>query len=1075
MTEKLKLKDVKQSLLRACYALRFSAIFLGLALIVQTTSIPTLLAQEPAKHKVTGKITASSDNSPLPGASIKVKGTSFGTVTDVDGNFSVDAADNDVLVISSIGFVTEETAVTGKSSIDIKLIEDIAKLDEVVVIGYGTSKRKDLTGSISSITGDELRKTVPTTFDQALQGKVAGVMVQQISGQPGGGVSVQIHGVSSISGSNSPLYVIDGVIIPTPSDPGGGSNPLNTINPAEIESIDVLKDASATAIYGSQATNGVIVITTKRGREGTPRVTYDFNYGYQKIAKKLETVNLQQFATLLNERAKVWGFDSRAEFANPQYLGTGTDWQNELFRKAPMSNHTLTLSGGNANTQYLLSGSYFDQEGISLGSDFKRYSVRLNLDNKTTKWLKIGTSIQLSHVDENVSATSSSVIETALNLTPDVPVKNPDGTWGGVTNTNGWVDQVNNPVAIALLVKDKKGRNEVFGNLYLEIQFTKDLSLRNEVSGNFDFKTEDKFTPTYQFGKAVNNINSSEYSYNQYYKNAVRNFLTYNHAFEKFNINALAGHEAQLESYANVSAKRTNFPSNNVISVDAGDGTTATNSGNKGTGPALESYFGRVNFIWNEKYLLTGNVRRDGSSNFPAENRWVTTYSGAIAWRINNEIFLKSLKSISDLKLRIGYGLTNNQNIPGNTYVTQLASAANGLSGTAQAQYNLGNPYVQWEKTKYSNVGLDGAFFNSKINFSLDLYNRLTDGLLLKIPLPSYSGTTAEYSPGALIAPYVNVGSIRNKGFDFRIGSINIDTKKFSWKTDITVSRNVNKILSLGSGGRDANLSQTGDNGYVVEKSVVGQAIGSFYGYVYDGIFATASDFTTHALPVDQNGNTRTISSAGGGIWYGDRKYKDLNGDGVIDSKDQKSLGSPLPEFQFGFNNTFSYKNFDLSIFFSGSVGNKVYNKLAIKQTNPQNNTSYFTSVMDYAKLALIDPNGSATDVNNVYVTNPNTKIVGLRNDNTNENMRPSDLYIEDGTFVRCKNITLGYRLPANLLKKVHVESLRFYFTVTNAFIIKKYSGMDPEIGSWDSLKAGWDSGYYPQPRVYTFGLNLAL
>ena len=1075
MREKFKLKDVKLSLLRACGVLRFSAMFLGLALIVQLTALPDLSAQEAAKHKVTGKITAASDNSPLPGASIQVKGTTSGTVTDADGNFSLDVSDNDVLVISSIGYVKEEIAVAGKSSIEMKLVEDITKLNEVVVIGYGTLKRPDVTGSISSITGDELRKSVPTTFDQALQGKVAGIMVQQISGQPGGGVSVQVHGVSSISGSNSPLYVIDGVIIPTPNDPGGGSNPLNTINPAEIETIDVLKNASATAIYGSQATNGVIVITTKRGREGAPRITYDFSYGYQEIAKKIETVNLQQFATLLNERAKVWGFDSRPQFANPQYLGKGTDWQKELFRKAPMSNHTITLSGGSANTQYLLSASYFNQEGISLGSDFKRYSVRLNLDNKTTNWLKIGTSIQLSHVDENVSATSSSVIETALNLTPDVPVKNPDGTWGGVTNTSDWVQIVNNPVAIALLVKDTKGRNDVFGNLYLEVQFTKDLSLRNEVSGDFDFQTQDQYTPTYQFGKTVNNINSSNYSYNQTYKTVVRNFLTYNHAFKKFNINVLAGHEAQLESYANVSAKRTNFPSNNVTSISAGDATTASNAGSKGTGPALESYFGRVNFIWNAKYLLTGNVRRDGSSNFPEENRWVTTYSGAFAWRINNENFLKNIRIINDLKLRIGYGLTNNQNIPGNTYVTQLASQANGLSGTAQAQYNLGNPYVQWEKTKDANVGLDGALFNSRINFSLDIYNRETDGLLLKVPLPAYSGTTAEWSPGALIAPYVNVGSIRNRGFDFRISSTNIVTKNFSWKTDVTVSQNVNKILSLGSGGRDANLSQTGDDGYVVEKSRVGLPIGTFYGYVYDGIFATASDFTTHALPVDQNGKTRTISSAGGGIWYGDRKYKDLNHDGVIDSKDQKSLGSPLPEFQFGFNNTFSYKNFDLNIFFSGSLNNKVYNKLAIKQTNPRNNTSYFTSVMDYAKLALIDPNGSATDVNNVYVTNPNTKIVGLRNDNTNENLRPRDLYIEDGSFLRCKNITLGYRLPANLLKKVHVESLRFYFTVTNAFIIKKYSGMDPEIGSWDSLKAGWDSGYYPQPRVYTFGLNLAL
>ncbi|MBB3188468.1 SusC/RagA family TonB-linked outer membrane protein [Microbacter margulisiae] len=1023
--------------------------------------------------RVTGKIIDASRN-PLIGVAVAVKGTTQGTITDVNGKFTLNNVAKDaVLHISYVGYMSKDVRVTSGDML-IMLEENAKQMDEVVVIGYGKEKRKDLTGSISSITGNDLRKTVPTTFDQALQGKVAGVMIQQISGQPGGGVSVQIHGVSSISGSNSPLYVIDGVIIPPVSDPGGGSNPLNSINPSDIESIDVLEDASATAIYGSQATNGVIVITTKRGHAGKPRVTYDFNYGYQEIPKELPTVNLQQFATLLNARAQVWGFDARPEFVNPQYLGTGTNWQKELFRKAPMSNNTITLSGGDTKTKYMLSASYFDQEGIALGSEFKRYSVGFNLDNNTTDWLKIGTSIQLGHTDENVNSTTSNVISTALNLTPDIPVKNPDGSWGGVTNTSGWVNQVNNPVGMALLVKDTKGGNQLFGNIYLEIQFTKDLSLRNEVSGNFDFSTEDQFMPTYQFGKAVNNINSAQYYSGQYYSTDVRNYLTYNHAFKKLNVNVMVGHEAQLSTSASVSAKRTNFPSNNVTSINSGDATTASNTGVKQSGPALESYFGRVNLNLDDKYLLTSNVRGDGSSNFPAGNRWVATYSEAFAWRINKELFFRNIRFINDLKLRIGYGLTNNQNIPGNTYVTQLASAANGLSGVAQFQNNLGNPYVQWEKTKDSNLGLDCAFLNSRINFTLNLYNRRTDGLLLQLPLPLYSGTTTGYSPGALNAPYVNVGSVQNRGFDFRISSTNIDNSLFTWRTDFTLSHNANKVVSLGSGGAAANLSET-YNGYVVEKTVVGQPIGSFYGYVYDGIFATAKDFKTHALPVDQNGNPRPISPAGGGIWYGDRMFKDLNGDGVIDSKDQKFLGSPLPTFQFGFNNSFTYKNFDLDIFFAGSVGNKVFNELAIAQTNPQNNTSYFTSVMNYARLALINPSGSATDVNNVYVTNPNTNIVGLRNDNTNENERPSNLYIEDGSFIRCKNITLGYRLPENIMKKVHLQSLRLYVTVANAFLITKYSGMDPEIGSWNPLQAGWDSGYYPQPRVYTLGFNLEL
>lgn len=1026
-----------------------------------------------AQTKVSGIVTTS-QNKPISGATIHVIRTAHYATTDDAGNFSIEANRGDVIEIIHVGYTRKEIKVTsGNLNIQLEIADN--QLDNIVVIGYQKIKRKDLTGSISSISGDELRKTLPATFDQALQGKVAGVMVQQISGQPGGGVSIQIHGVSSISGTNSPLYVIDGVIIPSPGDPGSGSNPLNTINPSEIESIDVLKDASATAIYGSQATNGVVIITTKRGKAGPPTITYDSYLGYQKIPKKLPVVNLQQFASLLNARAAVWGFDARPEFANPKYLGTGTDWQGALFRSAPMQNHDLTISGGDARTQYLLSLSYFDQDGIALGSNFKRYSVRLNLDNKTTNWLKVGTSLQLAHIDEAVSTTSNSVINTALSLTPDIPIRNLDGSWGGITNTSGWVTPVPNPVGLATLNSDAKRRNQVFGNVYAEIQFYKDLSLRNEASGNFDFTTENIFHPTYTFGKVQNTVNSSSYSFNQSINTVIRNYFNYNHLFKnKYNVSATAGHEAQLNTFENVSASRQDFPSNNVQSISAGNATTATNSGAKGSGPALESYFGRLNLILNDKYLLTGNLRRDGSSNFAEGRRWVTTYSGAFAWKLNNESFLKDAKFINELKLRLGYGVTNNQGIPGNTYATLLSSVQTALSGAAQFQSNLANPYVSWEKTNYSNAGLDGAFLNWRITFSLDVYNRKTNGLLLKLPLPLYSGTTTGWSPGAMTAPYVNVGSVSNKGFDFRISSTNLSKKNFTWKTDFTVSYNANKVLSLGSGGGSANLSQT-LNGYVFEKTVVGQPIGEFYGYKFDGVFATPKDFKTHALPVDQSGNPYHISPNGGGIWYGDRMYKDLNGDSVIDSKDQTYLGSPLPKYQFGFNNTFIYKNFDLNIFFSASVGNKVLNQLAISQNNPQNNTSYFSSVLNYAVVAMKDPNGSTTDFNNFYVKNPNTTIVGLRNDNTNENSRPSDLFIEDGSFIRCKTISLGYRFSEKLLSKIHINGFRVYATVSNAFIITKYSGMDPEIGSWNPLQAGWDNGYYPQSRVFTFGVNVSL
>ena len=1022
-------------------------------------------------HRVTGTIISAEDSKPIPGVSIKVKGAKTGTVSAIDGTYSIMAAPNDVLIFSFISYATQQINIGKNTSIDVKLTQSISNLNEVVVTGYAKTKRKDVTGSISSIKGDDLRQTQPTTFDQALQGKVAGVVVQQISGQPGGGVSIQIRGISSITGSNSPLYVIDGIIIPPVGDPGNGGNPLNAINPADVESIDVLKDASATAIYGSQATNGVIVITTKRGKAGAPTVSYDFYAGDQEIPKKLPTMNLQQYATFMDARAVVWGFGARPEFANPQYLGKGTNWQNELFRRAPMNNHTITVSGGDDKTQYLLAGSYFDQQGIALGSDFKRYSVRLNLDNRTTKWLKVGTSLQLAHIDQNQNTSADGIISSALSLTPDVPVRNPDGSWGGVTTTDGWVPGIVNPVAIAQLSTNVATRNQVFGNAYAEIQFTRDLSLRTEVSGNFDFGTADNFTPSYTFGKVVNGVNSGSSNSSQSIYTVLRNFFTYNHDFGKLKFNALAGHEAQSNRYENVGAGRTNFPSNNVQAISAGDPTSATNSGSYGLGSSSESYFGRINLSWNDKYLITGNIRDDGSSNFPTNNRWSTTYSGAFAWKINNEAFLKNVKSINEMKLRVGYGLTNNQNIPGNTYVTQLTTEANGLSGIAQFQSNLPNPKVTWEKTNYYDAGLDGTFFNGRLSFSLDVYDRETKALLLAEPLPMYSGSSTGYSPGSMGAPYANVGSMRNTGFDLQINSTNINSKNFTWKSGFTISRNVNKVLSLGNGGSDASLTQKSyANNEIVEKTMVGQPIGEFYGYVFDGLFAKPQDFQTHALPVDQSGKPYPISAAGGGIWYGDRMFKDLNGDGIIDSRDQTFLGSPIPKFQYGISNSFFYKNFDLNIFFSGDYGNKIFNQMAIGQTNPTNSTAYFSSTLGYARLGLVNPSGSASDVNNVYVINPNTTIVGLRNDATNDNTRSSNIYIQDGSFLKCKNITLGYRLPENILSKIYLHSIRVYATVTNVFTITKYVGMDPEIGSWNPLQAGWDAGYYPQPRVYTIG-----
>jgi TonB-linked SusC/RagA family outer membrane protein len=1028
------------------------------------------------KVPISGVVKSDTDGSFLIGVTVRVKGTNTGTITNSDGAYSLQAENGQTLVFSYIGFKTQEIAVKNQKVINVTLAEDTKSVDEVVVIGYGAVKRKDVTGSVSSVSSDEIRRSQPVTIEQSLQGRIPGMVVQQVSGQPGGGFSVQVHGTTGFSGSG-PLYVLDGVELQGLASVGGGTNPLAGINPSDIESVDVLKDASATAIYGAKGTDGVIIITTKRGRVAPPKITYEFSAGFQQLTKKLPVMNLREYATFVNERnAGIgWGFDTRPELANPAYLGEGTDWQDVLFRNAPASTHTLTVSGGDTRTQYLLSGAYQSEEGIALGSKFERLSMRLNLDNKTTDWLKIGTSLQLVNIDENINSTNSNVIRAALEQTPDIAVQNADGSWGGSSSTVGWVSQRVNPYAIALINKDKVNRKQVFGNLYAEVTFAKGLVLRNEASGNFSIATEDIFHPNYKMGNLVKLMNDGASQFNQGVYTSLKNYLTYSRLFaNKYNLTALAGHEASLDKSEMLRAARNNFPSNNVQVVSGGDPTTATNAGTKGHN-SRESYFGRLNLGIADKYLFTGNIREDGSSMYAKNNRWILSYSGALAWKINSENFLKSVNKVNELKLRLGYGLTNRQAGRDYVYTSTLATVPTGVSTISQLTQNIANPNLEWEQTKNSNIGLDGSFFNWRINFSVDFYLKKTEGLAMQTSLPMYSGTAIGWSPGKLDAPWVNVGSMENKGFDFRISSTNIRGTNFTWKTDLTVSRNINKVLKLNADGAPI-MGQ-------YSKTVVGRSIGDFYGYVVDGgVFANALDvfgdeekgILPHARP-SKNGVILPFANASGSIWYGDLKFKDMDGDGIIDEKDQTYLGSPIPKVQLGLNNTFTYKNFDLNVFFSANIGNKVFNQLRVTSENPISSYGYFRSLNNYAKLALIDPEGSATDPYNVIVTNPDTDIPGVRNDQTNGNMRFSDKFIEDGSFVRCKNISLGYTFSENLLKRAHINALRVYANVTNAFIITKYSGMDPEIGSWDPVNAGIDNGFYPQSRRFTFGVNVTL
>ena len=1045
--------------------------------------------------RVTGKVVGSDDSQNLPGVSILIKGTSTGTRTDNNGNYSIIAKPNDVLVFSFLGYTTQQIPVAKSNAINVKLLASNSSLDEVVVIGYGTSRRKDLTGAIGSVSAKDIASTVSTTFDQALQGKVAGVNVIQNSGQPGGGVTIQVRGLGSLNASTDPLYVIDGVIIPPqqPSSTGGiymgnagtDNNPLSTIDPNDIQSIDVLKDASAIAVYGSQGSNGVIIVTTKRGKKGQPKLTFDAYYGLQQVPKDLPMMNLPQYATFINAKDAVTGATPNPDFANPQYLGTGTDWQQAIFRNAGMVNSNLSISGGDDRTNYFIGGSFLNQDGTVQSSNFQRTSFKVSLDNKTTNWLNIGTNLTFSGIKENVNASVYSIINSALGITPNIPVYNGDGSIGAIPQTGTPNSYNPNPVAAAALNTNKVARTQAYGSIYADLIFTKDLKLHNEVTGNYDYGNVNQFYPTFVIDGVLQPINSAAVSATNNKSFTIRNYLSYDHYASNFNINAIAGHEASNGTYTYLSGTRTGFFANNPQDLDLGTATTATNGGGSST-YATESYLARATVGYEYKYNLTATYRYDSNSNFnpggepgQPDNQWVGTYAFGGSWDAEKEDFLKGVKDINQLKVRLSYGLTNNANLPPYTYGSAIGLNTVGL-GQGAYPSNIPNGNVKWETSKSLDLGLDISLFNNRIQLTTDVYDRKTNNLLLQDPLNAYAGTSGSGAGTAgeyLAAPWINAGDVQNKGFEFTINTQNIKGTQFTWNTALTFSLNRNKILSLVNNS-DALYGRINNDGVVVSKTTVGGSIGDFYGYVADGVFKNGADLTSSP--------SQGAIGYANGIWVGDEKYKDLNHDGVINASDETDLGSPLPKFTYGINNTFSYKAFDLGVFFTGSYGNKILNYNEVLHEDPNSQiTGEFESLTNYAHIGLISPTGSVSDINNVYVTNPSTNIPGFRvSGDPNDNTRISSRFIESGSYLRLKNLSLGYNFPSAFLTKLHIHSFKVYTNISNVFTITKYSGYDPEIGAnvpnqsgygSNALTQGVDWGRYPTPRIYTFGFNLGL
>lgn len=1009
-------------------------------------------------HVVEGIVTDATDGEVMPGVNIIVKGTAIGTSTDSEGSYSLNApAPEDTLLFSFIGYKILEVPIQGRNMINVAMSRTSIIGEELVVVGYGNQKKQDVTGSISSVTSEEMRNVVSGSFEQALLGRTSGVMVMKNSGQPGASVSVQIRGVNTLSSASEPLYIIDGIPVSAESD--GISNPLATLNMDDIESIDILKDASSAAIYGSRASNGVVLITTKRGRAGDVNIDYNGYFGAQQLPNKLDVMNLQEYAEYRNRKAEVVGWGTQPEFADPSLLGKGTDWQDVLYREALMSNHNFSVSGGNEQTQFMLSLGYFDQEGIAVESDFERYSVRLNLDNKATEWFKIGTSFNLSRTNENVNVSQDDIVNLAIRQNPDIPVKHPDGSWGGPSQSEFTLA---NPVALAHLNTNQRMRSQALGNIYARITILEKLEMVNELNGTFSYTNDYVFNPTYEFNARVNDVNTASRSASNNTFWQARNYLNYRDTFNKLNLTVMGGHEVHVSEYEGLSGSRERFPSNNVQELNAGDAQTAQNGSYAGSS-SMQSVFTRINLDYDGRYLLTSNYRLDASSNFAEENRWSAFPSVSLGWRASNESFLEDVNLISELKLRAGFGVIGNQNIGGylyeDTYITVPTQW-----GTGVRPGNLGNPELQWESTASYNLGLDLSLLEQRINLTVDTYLKRTKNLLLQLPLPLYSGTSGT---GSFNSPVDNIGSMDNRGLEVTLNTIN-KQGRFRWESDLTVSFNRNEVAKLNSESsiidRQINFFDT------ITRTAVGEPVGQFYGYVVEGIFEDEDDIRTHAV---QNDNVDPNS----GVWVGDIKFKDLNGDGIIDDQDRAFIGNPMPDFQYGITNWFYFRNFDLSIFLNGSYGNDIFNQVRRTNEDPSSDFGMLGTVANHAQIGLRDPEGSSTDISNVYVTNPDTDVPRITSSDPNNNQRISDRFVEDGSYLRIQNVTLGYTLSVDLITRFNLKNLRVYGTVENLFTFTGYSGYDPEIGTQtsDPLMVGIDNGRYPSQRVITFGISIGL
>ncbi len=1049
--------------IRRCKTIVFSPLLLVLF------SVCTVFAQS---RQITGKVTENKGTSSIPGTNVTVKGTQTGTVTNPDGTYSVNVPGNTAtLVFSSVGYVSQEIVVGNQSIINIDLAVDSKSLSEVVVVGYGTQQRKDITGAISSVTSAQIEKVPVATLDQALQGRSPGVQVTNNDGSPGGGVSVQIRGTGTF-GNNSPLYVVDGYPI------SGG---INTLNPNDIASMEILKDASATAIYGNRASNGVVIITTKRGKQGGVQVSFDAYGSMQAIPKLYKVLNAQEFATFATDIASKEAYPVLPEWSSPSSL-RNIDWQKEVYQTGYRQNYNLALRGGSDKVQTSLSLGFFNQSGTVKFSSFKRYNGSLNVDYTPVKWLKASASVKYTRSGGFVGFGTG--ISGLGSLTKQIPtmtgnpltdqVKDANGNYGYYTQNNSVVTGSSNVIADQETTDREQASNYLLTTTSLEITPVTGLRLKTNFGINSSDNSGYYFTPT---NNRVAPANLPYYSQNanNTFEYLWENTVAYTRTFGIHSIDFVGGVSAQENTYRQIGASGTGQLSDELRNVGSLTQTVVP-YGNQQTW-SLASQFGRLTYKLLDRYVLTGTVRRDGSSRFGPGQKYGVFPSVSAAWRIKDEPFMAGIGVVSDLKLRGSWGQTGNQNIGLFQYQGTYGSGPSKVDnrgyvfGREKLYYDglvlngLPNPNLTWETQTQTDIGVDASFLNGRVNFTADYYVRTSGGFLLNVNVPSQTGFSSATR---------NVGSIRNSGLELGL-EYRESSKPFKWGVNANLTTVSNKIVSFADGLNSVgNFSDLGFPNYggnlwtTFTQSQVGGQVGAFYGFKSAGIFQNKDEID--AL------NATAATKFGKGAFYqasataaGDRKFVDVDGDGRVTDADRVVIGSPIPKFFGGLNFDGSYKQFDFSLFFYTSVGNQILNYAK-------------RNLQSLATNGGIGVENVSEDfyLNRWTTTNPsNTYARAVRSDN-NGNTRVSDYYVEDGSYVRLRNLQIGYTLPADLVRKLTLSRIRFYVSGQNLLTFTKYSGLDPEIGqvrdpngNTSSTVSGVDIGNYPTSRFYTLGVNV--